>query len=814
VSFESQQEKHEASFQPLNGDEQSTSSGSKLFEDSYSSIGAQDKCTQGAQQHLFCWEGSGKLDLYKWDGNDSSKKIPDRSRIFSLDEAPLELNLINWGDDIRNDDLKQVGSFVSVINLSIASRNVTDAGIGHLRNMLDLQRLDLSDTRVTDRSLEVIKGFKGLQELYLINTGISDEGLKSIAEMKSLKRLILPNFNLTEEGLDQLKKMKSLQYLNLSQCGGADLTVSQFRELKRALPNCFIAAPDGLRYDAAARMQDRQARKGKENDANGLDISGDKEKISSLAHRLEQLTTKSEDNSSENEKKVITNQVVDILMPYFQAEARRIGFVNRDENGEVVGYPFSKKQILASFSDESVHGWFRNEDNSIGINLACLSDPLKTARHELGHMLDSARRAQFREAMKREAISDARARALADGRTLSEDDEKKVLASAWPNHIEELAFRHVGEGQWRLSWLGKREPTVEPRMYYENQDHRTFLRDSLNQFVTERGARVSSSRDVETWLSERLSKVGDSAKVLVDEMGGTRRVAREMFGELQHFRVMLDQSATPHNCIEGNPDLRSWIKNGAESIVDARKHPEFLQIMAGYERVALGYAGGGHYVLSPNEVRQRIRAELVPDLKEQIREFRDYLIGICKKNGIPTERFERASISEILSGAATLDLAANSRIATDQFNKLSEAESALRSKLDNFRQAVKGANAAKDLVKTLDELDRVPPLADPFARAKLQPILSRQIEQLPRSTEPDARARLQSDLLNLPRASDIEVERIHRQVLKTLLERLDRNSESILQTLDVLGFAEEYGNLYSLLRLDPKRGGLRAGIEH
>ena len=97
--------------------------------------------------------------------------------------------------------------------LSLGRTNVTDAGLIHLKGLVELQLLYLDETKTSDVGLMNLKGLKQLQDLDLRATKVSDTGLE--------------NF----KGLTRLKS------LNLQQTRVSDGAV---RDLQRALPNCQI----------------------------------------------------------------------------------------------------------------------------------------------------------------------------------------------------------------------------------------------------------------------------------------------------------------------------------------------------------------------------------------------------------------------------------------------------------------------------------------------------------------------------------------------------------------------------------------------
>lgn len=87
-------------------------------------------------------------------------------------------------------------------------RRVTDQGLIHLRQLVQLQQLDLSDTPVSDAGLEHLAGLSQLRVLNLARTQVSDAGLTALAELPALKSVDLTKTRVTALGLANLKQRK------------------------------------------------------------------------------------------------------------------------------------------------------------------------------------------------------------------------------------------------------------------------------------------------------------------------------------------------------------------------------------------------------------------------------------------------------------------------------------------------------------------------------------------------------------------------------------------------------------------------------
>ncbi len=93
--------------------------------------------------------------------------------------------------------------------------SVTDAGLGHIAGLTNLEWLDLNSTHVTDAGLAHLAGLTNLEALGLGNTQVTDAGLAHLAGLTNLKRLWLGNTQVTDAGLAHLAGLTELQGLDL-----------------------------------------------------------------------------------------------------------------------------------------------------------------------------------------------------------------------------------------------------------------------------------------------------------------------------------------------------------------------------------------------------------------------------------------------------------------------------------------------------------------------------------------------------------------------------------------------------------------------
>ncbi|MFN0054644.1 MAG: hypothetical protein ACKV0T_20930, partial [Planctomycetales bacterium] len=134
-------------------------------------------------------------------------ELAEEFRIFWI--QPLD------GENVSDEDLKQLSGLVALPSLSLMKTPVTSAGISHLTGLPRLNFLNLSGTAIDDRGLASLADAPRLDTLYLADTQVGDHAIGTLGEPTRLKRLSLANSALTDAGLAQLAKFHGLTDLDL-----------------------------------------------------------------------------------------------------------------------------------------------------------------------------------------------------------------------------------------------------------------------------------------------------------------------------------------------------------------------------------------------------------------------------------------------------------------------------------------------------------------------------------------------------------------------------------------------------------------------
>ena len=118
---------------------------------------------------------------------------------------------------------------------------LTDSGLGHLSELVTLQRLELEiagPNKITGGGVRRLHKLKELRELYLKNSVVVNADLDALQAFPKLEFLSLSGTNIDDSGLKMLDGRTTLQFLNIENTQVTRDGVAAFR---LAHPNCSVA---------------------------------------------------------------------------------------------------------------------------------------------------------------------------------------------------------------------------------------------------------------------------------------------------------------------------------------------------------------------------------------------------------------------------------------------------------------------------------------------------------------------------------------------------------------------------------------------
>ncbi len=165
----------------------------------------------------------------------------DRGRGLSgdqpLPEEPFQLTSV-LSTGISDDDLAQFAGLTSLEYLELGGLSeVSNAGLGNLRDLPKLRVLIMTGSRVYDSGLKHLTSLPALEELSLGNregarekARITGAGLAPLRQLPDLRKLTLARVPLGEEGSGHIAALARLETLSLLEC---DIGVPEARKIAR-----------------------------------------------------------------------------------------------------------------------------------------------------------------------------------------------------------------------------------------------------------------------------------------------------------------------------------------------------------------------------------------------------------------------------------------------------------------------------------------------------------------------------------------------------------------------------------------------------
>jgi internalin A len=134
-------------------------------------------------------------------------------------EGLVTLEQLTLPREITDAGVAHLRNLTNLANLGTADynlRKLTDAGMVYLGRLHRLQQLDLHESKVTDRGMEYLSEMKGLAYLDLSRTMVGDEGIRKISKLTWLTQLAIQETRVTDDGLRSLQSIRNLRHLSVS----------------------------------------------------------------------------------------------------------------------------------------------------------------------------------------------------------------------------------------------------------------------------------------------------------------------------------------------------------------------------------------------------------------------------------------------------------------------------------------------------------------------------------------------------------------------------------------------------------------------
>jgi len=192
------------------------------------------------------WANRYALDFYSLSEPLNSKQL---AHLEAFAPSSLwDLDLTNSG--ITDESLRFVGRLTNVEGLSLANdtyvtgeripdrpqNHITDAGLGRIRGLRQLKRIQLGGTDLTDGCVKYLLEMPHLKCIYLEGTGVTGTGLAQLGTLKDLCILELNGCPISSDGFKELSRLPNLISLGLNNSGTTDADLEELN----ALPQLHI----------------------------------------------------------------------------------------------------------------------------------------------------------------------------------------------------------------------------------------------------------------------------------------------------------------------------------------------------------------------------------------------------------------------------------------------------------------------------------------------------------------------------------------------------------------------------------------------
>lgn len=142
--------------------------------------------------------------------------VSDAGLPFLGKQAPIISTLYLDGTGVTDAGMVHLKGMINLLTLDLTGTVVSDAGLASLAGLTNIQTLKLSRTGVTGRGLVHLRGMTRMVALDLTNTEVDDTGMVHLQRMTKLSHLDLANTKVTDRGLEYLIYLRRLQTLNLT----------------------------------------------------------------------------------------------------------------------------------------------------------------------------------------------------------------------------------------------------------------------------------------------------------------------------------------------------------------------------------------------------------------------------------------------------------------------------------------------------------------------------------------------------------------------------------------------------------------------
>ncbi len=141
------------------------------------------------------------------------------------------LNLCLTACDDRG--FEHLAGMTKMRRMTICASKITGSGFQHLQGMKQLESINLHSAPASDAGLEAIGKLTSLKRLEIVHTHVTDSGLKHLAGLVNLQQLHIHGPQTTETGLPFIGQLKELYQLDVYDHLASNQTLAQISQLPK-----------------------------------------------------------------------------------------------------------------------------------------------------------------------------------------------------------------------------------------------------------------------------------------------------------------------------------------------------------------------------------------------------------------------------------------------------------------------------------------------------------------------------------------------------------------------------------------------------
>lgn len=134
---------------------------------------------------------------------------------------------------VDDDGLKHLAKLTKMKRMAVCSSKVTGSGFAHLEGMKEIESINLHSSPASDAGLEAIGKLTSLKRLEVVHTKVTDAGLKHLAGLKNLRQLHVHGPETTAGALPFVGELKELYELDVYDKAASNATCEQIGKLPK-----------------------------------------------------------------------------------------------------------------------------------------------------------------------------------------------------------------------------------------------------------------------------------------------------------------------------------------------------------------------------------------------------------------------------------------------------------------------------------------------------------------------------------------------------------------------------------------------------